>query len=168
MKKEEHIRKYGEAAYNKTLQQRREWDQAHPEEAKARGTAHRATHPEEAKARTKIWTAAHPEQVKAHSQEQGRKGGKYYEKSRAHQMQGIPHEKKLVRKKDENKWRPYKKMIAPNSQIHHEWLNDGTADFRGVALVEKDPHQYGYVDVIQILDGKITLLTEEEVKKRGR
>ena len=134
MKKEERIWRYGEAAWEKKRQQSREW------------------------------RAAHPKEVKVNDQEASRKGGKYYERKRAYHTQGIPHEKDLVRCKHQRKWTPYKKLIAPDSVLHHEWLNNGTADFRGVALVEKDPHQYGYIDVIQILDGEITLLTEEEVK----
>ena len=153
MKKEEFIRRYGEAAYEKkVLQQGREWIE---------------THPKQVRARTKVWRAAHPEQVKAISREYCRKGGRRYEKLRAYQMQGIPHDKNLIRGKHHRKWDPYKNLIAPDSVLHHEWLNDGTADFRGVALVEADQHQYGYIDVIRILEGKITLLPEEEVKKRG-
>lgn len=43
----------------------------------------------------------------------------------------------------------------------------GTAKYTDVALVESNPHQYGYIDVIQILEGKITLLTEKEILKGG-
>ena len=50
MKKEEFIRRRGEAAYEKKLQQMREWNETHPEEAKA------------------------------HHQEASRKGGRRYEK----------------------------------------------------------------------------------------
>ena len=133
MRKEEYIKKYGEAAWEKKRQQAREWSVAHPEEAKA------------------------------HHQEANRKGGKYYDQCRTKKMQGIPHEKELVRGKHREKWRPYKKVIAPDSVLHHEWIPE-TSEYRGVALVEKDPHQYGYVDVIQILEGEITLLTEAEVR----
>ena len=35
-------------------------------------------------------------------------------------------------------------------------------------MVEADAHQYGIIDVIEILDGKITLLTEEEVKAKNK
>ena len=148
MKKEKFIKRRGKATYEKLKQQSREWNAAHPEQTKARD---------------RVWREAHPEQVKANDQERCRKGGKYYEKTRAYNMQGLRHDKNLIRGKHHRKWDPYKKLIAPDSVLHHEWL-PGTADFRGVALVEADPHQYGYIDVIQILDGEITLLTEEEVK----
>ena len=65
-----------------------------------------------------------------------------------------------------NLWRKYKNIIAPESQIHHEWI-PGTANYRGVALVEADQHMHGIVDVIEILEGKITLLTEDKVKEKG-
>lgn len=81
-------------------------------------------------------------------------------------MHGIPHEKELVRQKHGNLYRPYKKIIAPESQLHHQWV-PGTAEYTGVALVEAKPHQYGYIDVIQILEGEITLLTEEAIRNGG-
>lgn len=37
-------------------------------------------------------------------------------------------------------------------------------EYDGVALVEADRYQHGIIDVIQILKGKITLLTEKEIK----
>ena len=132
MKKEEFIRRCGKVAYEKQLQQRREYSAAHRKEAKAR------------------------------LQEQCRKGGKYYEQQKAYNMRGLQHERRLVRVKHRGEWAPFKRIIAPDSQIHHEWIHE-TADYRGVALVEADQHMHGYIDVIQILDGEITLLTEEEV-----
>ena len=150
MKKEERVKRYGKAAYEKVLQQGREY---------------KAAHPEEAKAQSKAWRGAHPEEAKATNNEVHRKGGKYYEQKRAYEMEGIQHEKGLVRVKHRDKWRPYKKVIAPDSVLHHEWI-PGTSDYRGVALVEKDQHQYGYVDVIKILEGEITLLTEEEIRRK--
>ena len=134
MNTEEYIKRYGIDAFEKMRQQGRDWYKAHPEEVKALG------------------------------REIGRKGGKYYEQHRQHQMTGIPHEKEVVRCKHKNKWTPYKRIIAPDSQMHHEWIPN-TADYRGVALVEKNQHQHGYIDVIQILEGEITLLTEEEIRR---
>jgi hypothetical protein len=40
----------------------------------------------------------------------------------------------------------------------------GTAEHRGVALVEADQHMRGFVDVIEILEGEIRLPTEAEVR----
>ena len=150
MNKVDVIMRYGKAAWEKELQRAREYQAAHREEAKAR---------------VKAWTEVHPEEAKAHHQEANRKGGKRYEKRRAHQMQGIPHKKEIIRCKHQRTWTLYKRIIAPLSQIHHEWF-PGTADYRGVALVEANQHRYGIIDVIQILDGEITLLTEEGIKKR--
>lgn len=152
MRKEEYIRKRGIAAYEELLQQSKDWKKAHPKERRVINNK---------------WAERNPEKVKAHGRKISRKGGKYYEHRRQHQANGIPHEKVLIRNKHGYHYRSYKRIIAPDSVLHHEWLNDGTADFRGVALVEKDPHQYGYVDVIRILDGKITLLTEAEIRNGG-
>jgi len=137
MKKEERIRRYGEAAYEKSKHQARE--------------------------RIK----AHPEKVQARNHELNRRGGRFYEAKRAYMMRGIPHEKNLFRSMHYRKYDEYKKIIDPEglTQLHHSWLNDGTAGYSGVALVEKDQHMHGYIDVIRILEGVITLLTEEEVKK---
>ena len=148
MKKEEFIRKYGVEAYEKQQQQSREWLREHPEEKREWN---------------RLWRLDHPEEVKANDKET-RKGGKYYEKHKQYKMTGLPHEKTLVRQKHQGIWTPYKKIIAPESILHHEWLPN-SADFRGVALVETDQHQHGYIDVIQILEGKITLFSEEEIRR---
>jgi hypothetical protein len=39
-----------------------------------------------------------------------------------------------------------------------------TANYDGVALVEAEQHMSGFLDVIQILAGTITLYTEEEIR----
>ena len=150
MKKEEFIKKYGEAAYEKMSQQNRDW---------------RAQHSEKINARAKEWRANNPDKVKANNHEEHRKGGKYYEQKLKYQTIGIPGKRQLVRTKHAYRYRPYKSIIAPDSQIHHEWIS-GTPNFRGVALVEKDRHMHGYIDVIQILEGEITLLTEAEIREK--
>lgn len=114
--------------------------------------------------RQKKWRTLHPTEVLANSREYTRKGGKHYKKRRQYHMSGIPHAKNLIRKKHLKKWAPYKQIIAPASQLHHEWIPE-TADFRGVALVKKDQHLHGFIDVIQILEGEITLLTESEIRR---
>lgn len=140
MKKEERIKKYGKTAYERKMQQSQEWNKKNQDKIKA---SNDKTGPE-----------------------QSRKGGKYYDKKRKHQMTGIPHDKELVRGTHKRRWSPYKQIIAPESQIHHEWI-PATSKYHGVALVEKYQHQHGFIDVIQILEGKITLLTEAEIKKGG-
>ena len=143
------IKKYGEVAYKVKLQRTRDWN---------------AQHHKERNAARKKWRENHPDKAKATNQEACCKGGKYYLKHLEYKTTGISGKKARIRTKHANHYRPLKKIIAPESQIHHEWI-PGTADFRGVALVESNPHRYGIIDVIQILEGKITLLTEEEVKK---
>lgn len=156
MRQEEYIKRYGEGAYEKKLQQRRDWYKEHSEQ---KGETDR------------LWRLNHPEEVKATNQtknqvtnpEINRKGGKYYEKMRKYFSTGIPYERALIRTRHANRYRSYKNIIAPESQIHHEWIPN-TSNYRGMALVEKEQHMHGFVDVIQILEGEITLLTEEEIR----
>ena len=148
MKKEECIAKYGEEAWQKLLEKRQ---------------AYYKEHKEEAVAYSKKYNEEHPEETKANQHEANRKGGKRYAEKIEYQTTGIQGERHRIRIKHADKYRPFKNIIAPESQIHHEWVPQ-TAEYRGVALVEADAHMHGFVDVIQILDGKITLLTEEEVK----
>lgn len=137
MKKKDFIKKYGKKAYLKQQEQ------------------------------TKDWQSANPSRLQAASKRQNlkrqRKDGEDYEKAIIYQMNGIPHAKGLIRRKHGYQWWQFKQIIAPESQIHHQWLL-GTADYRGVALVEADSHMHGFIDVIQILEGEITLLTEAEIR----
>ena len=151
MNKEETIKQHGEAAWENHLAQARAYNKAHREQAKAA---------------VKNWQEEHPEKVIADHQEQHRKGGKHYEKHLEYKQTGLQGEKNVIRMKHAKQYKPCKAIIAPESQLHHEWIPK-TAEYRGVALVEKDQHMHGFVDVIKILDGEITLLTEEEVKNGG-
>lgn len=166
MKKEEIIARYGEEAYERMLEQNRARNKAHREEKKANDKKWYDEHPEQAKAYRKSWRDEHSEQVIASHQEECRRGGKYYVKHLKSQRTGVQGDKNKIRMKHERDYKQYKDIIAPDSQIHHEWV-PRTSEYRGVALVEAEPHQYGIIDVIQILDGKITLLTEEEVRNGG-
>ena len=148
MNQYEFIRRYGEVAWEKHLQQKRDWE---------------AQHPEKRNAYAKKWRENNPDKVKANSCEASHKGGKYYESQLRYYSTGLPLERKSVRRIHRQRWGQFKKIIAPDSQIHHEWL-PGTADYRGVALVEADQHIHGYIDVIQILEGEIALLTEAEIR----
>ena len=174
MKKEELIERYGEAAYEKKLEQTRAWNKAHRAEMRASDKKYKKKHPEvskkyreehreEAKAATKEHREENPEKVKLYHQEQSRKGGKHYDKMLEYKRTGLQGERNRIRMNHAYKYHPYKAIIAPDSQLHHEWVPE-TAEYRGVALVETDAHRHGFVDVIEILDGEITLLTEEEVK----
>ena len=91
------------------------------------------------------------------------KGGRYYNHHLEYNRTGLRGERQKVRKNHAALYRLFKQIIAPESQIHHEWI-PGTADYRGVALVEKDKHLHGIIDPIVILEGKITLLTEAEIR----
>jgi exonuclease VII large subunit len=164
MKKEEYIERYGEEAYEKILEQKQAYHKANKETDNARSKKYREEHPEQVKARNKKYNEEHPEQVKTNAQEQDRKGGKRYEKHLEYQHTGLQGDRNRIRNKHNKQYKPYKDIIAPASQIHHEWVPD-TSEYRGVALVEKDQHMHGIVDVIEILDGEITLRTEEEVSK---
>lgn len=151
MKKEEYILKYGQAAYKKRLEQSQTW---------------RTNNPEQVKIELQEWRGANPEKVKA-THHENLKGGKYYKKMRLYEMTGLRHARSLIRRKHQKKWTPFKQIIAPESQIHHEWIPE-TANFRGVALVEADQHMHGFIDVIQILEGEITLLTEAEIMMEAK
>ena len=150
MNKAEYIKKYGEGAYSKILQRSRDF--------------HTQYHEESLKQK-RDWRAANPEKAKVVNREISRKGGKYYESALKYRTMGIPGEKNAIRCKHRAQYTPYKKIIDPEglTQIHHEWLLD-TADYRGIALVEVNQHMHGYIDVIQILEGEITVLTEKEIR----
>jgi exonuclease VII large subunit len=179
MKNEEIIRRYGKEAYEKQLEQMREYYKAHREELKAVNKRYHeenredriaaskeyiGEHLEQEKARAKKYLEQHPERVKAIRHEQHRKGGKYYDRNLKNEHSGLRGDKNRIRMKHAHQYKPYKDIIAPDSQLHHEWIPN-TDEYRGVALVEAEQHMHGIVDVIEILNGKITLLTEEEVKK---
>ena len=133
MKKEEIIERYGTEAYENMLQENYKWRENNPDK------------------------------VKAKNKEISHKGGKYYKQHQDYYSTGIPYKRHLVRANHRRMWTPYKQIIAPDSQLHHEWIPE-TAKYRGLALVEKQPHQHGFIDIIQILEGEITLLTEGEIR----
>ena len=162
MKKEEIIRRYGVETWERKQQEKRDWYDRHREEHKARNEKWRVNNPE----KMKEWREANSDKVKAHSHEQMHKGGKGYIAQLKYNRSGVQGERHIVRSKHGLFYRPFKQIIAPESQIHHEWIPD-TAGYTGVALVEKDQHMHGYIDVIKILEGDITLFTEEQIQQRG-
>ena len=111
----------------------------------------------------KRWREKNPKKAIAYQHDANRKGGKYYERQQRYERTGIPGKRNKIRVNHRNHYRPFKQIIAPESQIHHEWIPD-TADYRGVALVEADQHMHGFIDVIQILEGEITIFTEAEIR----
>jgi hypothetical protein len=170
MNKEETIARYGEDAYEKILEQSRAWREEHKgkeeylEKEKARHRKYHKEHKEEEKARNKKYRDAHPEEVKANSHDRNRRGGKHYVNHLKDKRTGLQGERNRIRTKHARQYRPFKDIIAPDSQIHHEWAPP-TAKYTGLALVEANAHRHGIVDVIEILDGEIILLTEEEIRK---
>jgi hypothetical protein len=151
MEKEEHIRRrYGEVAYERALEVRKQWDEIKREKLKEQ---------------KRQWEEANPEIREKINHEHGHKGGKYYAKKQNYNRTGLRGERNNVRARHRHMWLPYKKIIAPDSQIHHSWL-PGTADYNGAALVEAEAHMQGIIKVIKILDGEIKLFTEKEIREQ--
>jgi hypothetical protein len=144
MNKEEFVKKYGGAAYKRKIKGNNMW---------------KANNPDRVRMHDKTWRDNNPSKTEAKDHERNRKGGRYYERKMAYLKQGVPGERHIVRTIHARRWRKYKKIIAPDSQLHHEWI-PGTAEYRGIALVEGDAHQHGIIDVIEILEGMITVLLE--------
>ncbi len=121
------------------------------------------THIEQRKVSIKKWQEEHPERMAARPHAVHRKGGEYYEKELEYARTGLQGKRNIIRMSHRRTYRPYKKIIAPASQLHHQWVVE-SPKYRGIALVEADQHQHGIIDVIQILEGEITLLTEKEIR----
>ena len=142
------IKRYGYDKWDMSLEDWREWYDLNQQESKGKA---------------RIWRSQHPDIVKQKNREIWSAGGKYYAKNILYNKTGLRRERNKIRNIDSVRFRNFKRIIAPNSIIHHQWI-PGTSNFSGSALVEKKAHQYGFIDVIQILDGEITVLTEEELK----
>ena len=153
MRKEEFIAEYGKAAYEKKAELHRKyimkWRKKNPKKVIE---SNRKSH--------KLCHERNPEKRIVAARETSRKGGIYYNWKLEYQRTGIPGERARIRHQHGRRWSQYKKVIAHNSQIHHEWI-PGTAKYNGVALVEKDQHMHGFIDVIKILEGKITVYIEK-------
>lgn len=177
--KERYIEKYGEAAYAKRLVNVQEWRGKHPEKTNAYSKArHKAfgvylkmyakarnqQHPEVAQKRSKEWREKNIERVKEQDNQKNKKGGKRYGNMLIYKRTGIQGQRNRIRAMHRKNWSHYKSIIAPMSQLHHQW-HPRTADYTGLALVEANPHRYGIINVIQILEGAITLYTEEGIRR---
>jgi len=160
--KDDYIAKFGEDKYNKRLAQRREGGANLPGGEKGRSKDIREADPEKWRAYYRERSRKNPEKVKEQGRQVSRKTGKYYKKKQIYKQTGLSGERERTRMRDAYYWRPYKRIIAPQSQIHHQWIPE-TSNYTGLALVEADAHMHGFVDVIQILEGEITLLTEKEI-----
>ena len=150
-KKEDFIEEYGEEAWERKLQLARVRNRKHPEKVAENIRRYKDNHPEKAK---------------TFRQESGCKGGKYYDKKLEYKRTGLQRERGVVRNVHATQYRGYKQIIAPESQIHHEWIPE-TPNYNGMALVETNQHQHGIIDVIQILEGDITLFTEVDILNQG-
>lgn len=154
--------------YEKKLERSRQWYLDNPERTLENNRNWRLKNPDRVRGFTRNWKLRNPDKVREHTrkhqEDRFRKGGKLYLKTLNYEHTGLRAERSGIRAKHRSKWRAYKKIIAPESQIHHAW-QPGTAKYDGVALVEKNAHQHGIIDVIEILDGKITILLEEDYVK---
>ena len=179
--KEEYIRRYGEEAYQRLLQrnrdryeankktrikQIRDWQKVHKTEVTKQRSKFRKAHLAEHNANGRKWAKNNRNKIKTHNQESCRPGGKWYKHKLEYDRTGLRGQRNHIRERHRRQYKQYKQIIAPDSQLHHEWIPE-TAEYRGLALVEAKAHQYGIIDVILILDGKITLLTEEEITKKS-
>lgn len=160
--KSDYIARFGEGTYAEKLAQRREWGRNLPGGEKQRSQDKRNANPEKQREYDRERARKNPEKVKEAGREVSRKGGKYYEKKQIYKQTGISGERERIRIRHGYYWRPYKRLIAPKSQIHHEWIPN-TAKYKGVALVEANAHRYRVIDVILILEGEITLFTERHL-----
>jgi hypothetical protein len=163
--KDSYIAKHGEAAYAKRLEQRREWGKKLPGGEKQLSQDRRDANPEESRVNDRAWRERNPQKIIEKGRKVSRKGGAYYEKKQKYKQTGLSGEREHIRMRHGYYWRKYKNFVAPDSQLHHQWVPN-TAKYTGLALVEKDQHMRGVIDVIQILDGKITLLTEKEIREQ--
>lgn len=164
--KDEFIAKHGEEAYERMLEQNRQWKEANPERATETSREWKKLNPERVTETSREWKKSNPEKVVESNHNHGRKGGKNYQKALGYSHTGLQGERNKIRYKHGRRWREYKKILAPSSQLHHEWV-PGTAKYRGVALVEVDQHMHGFIDVIEIVEGDITIFTEREVREQN-
>ena len=114
-----------------------------------------------------IWWEEHPKRRDVYARERNRPGGKYYKEVLRKNGVGLRKKRANRRCRDGGKYRPFKNRIDPlgASQLHHCWLRN-SAECRGVALVEKNQHMHGFINVIEIFEGKIMLFTEEEIRNQ--
>jgi hypothetical protein len=135
--KDSYIAKFDEEAYAKRIERRRKWGENLPGGEAQRSREQRAADPEKYRGYERAWQKRNPEKIIEKGRKVSRKGGKYYEKKQKYKQTGIPGERERVRMRHGYYWRPYKRIIAPDSVLHHQW-RPGTAEYDGIALVEKD------------------------------
>jgi hypothetical protein len=161
MNKSEFIGKYGETAYARKLAQKREWNKQNPERDTENHRRWREENSERVAETRRRWAEGNPQKIIQSHREASRKGGEFYEKRLEYDHTGIPGDKNKIRGKHRREYKPYKDIIAPESQIHHQW-KPNSAEYVAVALVEKDAHMRGFINVIEILDGEVNIFTEKK------
>jgi hypothetical protein len=72
---------------------------------------------------------------KEYNKRRNRKGGESYDTYKKYNVTGIRGKRTRVRAIDGKNWRPFKKIIAPETEVHHLW-KDGSAEFFGLAIVD--------------------------------
>lgn len=133
------------------------WYKQHRNEQLIKMRARYKEHSKEGREYAKKWREEHPDEVIQQQRERGRKGGKYYQQMLEHNKTGVIGKRNVIRATDRRKWRRYKQIIAPESEIHHEWI-EGTAEYRGIAIVDKSEHRHNIIKPIVVLCGEITLI----------
>ena len=66
----------------------------------------------------------------------------------------IQEERNRIRHEHYRRWKNYGKEFFQNVDIHHVWI-EGTADYTGVAFVEREAHRRGIIRVVSIIRGKV-------------
>lgn len=107
----------------------------------------------------RLWSRKNFKTVKYHHDEANRKGGLHYKQKLKQNSEGLQGDRGRLRRIDGHSFRKYKRFFAQESQLHHQWIR-GTANHTGIALVERDQHMHGYIDVLLIFNGEITVFDE--------
>jgi hypothetical protein len=133
MKKEEFIRKKGTAAWEAQL-------------AKSRRTQLRNRVNKAREAQEEFQKLHYSEQQEILRDMWKKREGHY---SRSGLPQNITAARNKIRQAHCAKW--------PSDVLdhHHEWIED-TAEYTGVALVEREAHRHGIINVVTLLEGVIT------------
>ena len=159
MNKQEYIKYYGEEGWRNLLEKQKEYYKQNKERKKRYSNEYRKVHVEKYKGYKKHWALRNPDKIKQTRNNQCRKTGLFYERNLIKEHTGLRGARNKIRSKHANVWRKYKGNWLIETQIHHEWI-EGTAGYRGIAIVDKMEHQYGIINPIKILEGEITLLCD--------
>jgi hypothetical protein len=133
MKKEEYIRKYGPAAWEERL-------------SKTRRTRVKNKVDKGLKIKNESNKGNQTDQQESLRDQWKKENGA---KFRSRLNECVLQERNKIRQAHHAKWG------SADFDIHHEWSED-TADYRGVALVERTPHRHGVIKVVIPLEGVIT------------